>query len=463
MGKVFDRPWFRRMWTLQEIALTNINETILLYGSQSIKLEEIIKAHNCLVDLKCYHYRLIADAINVYCDLHHYVVSRRTTEVSSRLRAMLNPKKKDKPFPLISSVFGQARRKEASDPKDKVFALYGLCTELGVLMPHPDYAKSLSQIYSEATKSIIEHDEELDVLYMINTPRRIVNLPSWVPDWSDHWKTEGNYPISFALAYQASQSKALYSFDPNCQTLTVLGKIIDTISFVGKGIPVFEENRGPWGPDLDQDHNRGLELWKTFQEWAKYVEKRAGDNATPYGESELGVIAFYFTVTQDVPLKAGEVRRSKNDATTNEGQQKDIAGFGCWYNYLVRGEKKLEIELLECGMMPEQITTEFLTYFNMVSALRFDGKDLAGNFQHEVWGLNRGKTFFTSEEGWMGMAEGEIQEGDVVALIAGLEMPLVLSPVGDHFRVAAHAYVHGIMDGEAWPKSLDEMRLFNLV
>ena len=63
----------------------------------------------------------------------------------------------------------------------------------------------------------------------------------------------------------------------------------------------------------------------------------------------------------------------------------------------------------------------------------------------------------------MGTAEGGIQEGDVVALIAGLEMPLILSPIGGHFRVAAHAYVHGVMNGEEWPKNLDEMRLFNLI
>jgi hypothetical protein len=463
MSKVFGRSWFTRIWTLQEIALTNMSETLLLCGRRSIKLDEIIQAHNCLVDLKFDHYRLIADAIKLYCELHYYVVSHRMTGDSDRLRATLNTQKKDKSSPLISRIFGQARSKEATDPKDKVFALYGLCKELGVLMPDPDYTQCLNKIYSEVTKSIVEHDEDLDVLYMINTPRRCGNLPSWVPDWSDHWKTEGNYPISFAPLYQASQSKAFYSFDPNCQTLTVLGKIVDTISFVGKGIQVFEENRGPWGPALDQVGDRSLELWTTFQEWAGHVEKRARDNTTPYGGSELDVIAFYFTVTQDVPLKPGQVRRSKNDVTTNEDQQKDVTAFGCWYDYLVRGEKKLERELLERGMVPEQITAEFLTDFNMVCALRFDGEDLAGKFQDTVWGLNRGKTFFMSKEGWMGIAEGGIQEGDVVALIAGLEMPLILSPVGGHFRVTAHAYVHDIMDGEAWPKSLDEMRLFNIV
>jgi hypothetical protein len=42
-----------------------------------------------------------------------------------------------------------------------------------------------------------------------------------------------------------------------------------------------------------------------------------------------------------------------------------------------------------------------------------------------------------------------------VALIASLEMPLILSPVEEQFQVVGHAYVHGIMDGEGWPKDLE--------
>jgi hypothetical protein len=85
-------------------------------------------------------------------------------------------------------------------------------------MPHPDYTKSITQIYSEAAKAIIQHDMELDVLYMVNTPRRREDLPSWVPDWSDSWRTEGLYPINIATLYNASNSQALYAFDRDCKT-----------------------------------------------------------------------------------------------------------------------------------------------------------------------------------------------------------------------------------------------------
>jgi hypothetical protein len=69
------------------------------------------------------------------------------------------------------------------------------------------------------------------------------------------------------------------------------------------------------------------------------------------------------------------------------------------------------------------------------------------------------------EEGWMGTAGGGIQElgKQCSGNNCGFGDALDSLTCWGHFRVAAHAYVHGIMDGGAWPKSLDEMRLFSLV
>ena len=50
-----------------------------------------------------------------------------------------------------------------------------------------------------------------------------------------------------------------------------------------------------------------------------------------------------------------------------------------------------------------------------------------------------------------------VAEGDVIAVVAGLEMPLLLRPVEGGYRLLAHAYVHGIMHGEAWPEREEEL------
>ncbi len=223
MGEVFGRSWFKRMWTLQELALNDPYKALVLCGKECVGWNEIIKSKDCMKAVKSDQYRVISDATEVYWNLH-ICVSARRNGLEEQLRLMINSKPRDKPIPRISTVFEGSRRREATNPKDKVFDLYGLCSQLGVPMPHPDYAKSITQIYSEATKAIIQHDRKLDVLYMVNTPRRCKDLPSWVPDWSDSWKTEGLYPINTATIYNASNSHSLYAFDRDCKTLTVLAK-----------------------------------------------------------------------------------------------------------------------------------------------------------------------------------------------------------------------------------------------
>ncbi|KAN0106732.1 Heterokaryon incompatibility protein (HET) domain containing protein [Hyaloscypha variabilis] len=83
-------------------------------------------------------------------------------------------------------------------------------------------------------------------------------------------------------------------------------------------------------------------------------------------------------------------------------------------------------------------------------------------YNRSLMELNRGKCFFRTAEGYVGTAPDpacvRVEEGDAVAVVAGLNQPVLLRPVVDpggssHWRFLTHVYVHGIMHGEAWPGS----------
>jgi hypothetical protein len=42
--------------------------------------------------------------------------------------------------------------------------------------------------------------------------------------------------------------------------------------------------------------------------------------------------------------------------------------------------------------------------------------------------------------------------GDKIVIIRGLEMPLLLRPVENGYKLITHVYVHGMMYGEMWPQ-----------
>lgn len=56
-----------------------------------------------------------------------------------------------------------------------------------------------------------------------------------------------------------------------------------------------------------------------------------------------------------------------------------------------------------------------------------------------------GIKYFGSHRGYLGVGPTTTLQGDVIAIMLGMNTPLVLRPVGDdHYQIVGEAYVHGI-------------------
>ena len=64
------------------------------------------------------------------------------------------------------------------------------------------------------------------------------------------------------------------------------------------------------------------------------------------------------------------------------------------------------------------------------------------------------KCAFTTEKGYLGMGPELIRDDDRIAVIARVCMPLLIwSVMEGGYRLVTHAYVHGSMYGEPWPRN----------
>jgi hypothetical protein len=68
----------------------------------------------------------------------------------------------------------------------------------------------------------------------------------------------------------------------------------------------------------------------------------------------------------------------------------------------------------------------------------------------------------TTEKGYLAAVPFVTKVGDFIAVLAGGRVPFVLRPIGDHYRLVGPCYVHGIMNGEAFPENLDELTWFSI-
>lgn len=85
----------------------------------------------------------------------------------------------------MTNVLQPTRNLKATDPRDKLFALLGVCNT--GLFPSPDYSKPVRDVYIDFTRALIGHDHDLSILLTAGpwNPENgnNIGLPSWTPDY----------------------------------------------------------------------------------------------------------------------------------------------------------------------------------------------------------------------------------------------------------------------------------------
>ena len=90
---------------------------------------------------------------------------------------------------LLAAIY-KSRRAQASDPRDKVFALRGLTFDGAILLPSPSYVRSLENTCIDLASQIVRTSSSLNILLL-----RSSQSSTWVPDlfdgnaWKPWWRS----------------------------------------------------------------------------------------------------------------------------------------------------------------------------------------------------------------------------------------------------------------------------------
>lgn len=182
---IINRPWFGRLWVVQEIRVANPT-AIVLCGRKEVS------------------WNLIEAAI--------YVLFRKRMGAgdSQAIRPYLLVINNSffKWFEsTIRDVLFQTQELACREPRDKVYGILGIVSDqLGI---KPDYTLPTDEVYKDVVQRYISHYNSLDILRDCDVSRRgsQTNTPTWIPDWTNKRATG---PMRFTQASGLTQCNVSY-------------------------------------------------------------------------------------------------------------------------------------------------------------------------------------------------------------------------------------------------------------
>ena len=159
LTKLLDRPWFRRVWVLQEALLSN-SRAIVQCGHISAPWHKLRKA---------------------------ILVLSMKQAAPPKLRRLLlgyNDGLQAVESAALRQLLAWSKDRKCTDPRDKVYGLLALIPPALAGRILIDYRLPVADVYMNAVLANLEYSKRLDMLVYCRIDDRLDGAPSWVPNWT---------------------------------------------------------------------------------------------------------------------------------------------------------------------------------------------------------------------------------------------------------------------------------------
>jgi Heterokaryon incompatibility protein (HET) len=442
MGRLLNRGWFERAWVYQEAAVSS--HVTVQIGPHEIDFVHFCTAVRVFCDVEREKWRTFGRSLPIatrgYNTLEvveygrRYLVERnRSTENGKDPRSI---QKRNASF--VALMFRLAGLVQATDPCDLVYSFLGFQD----LLKKPDYALSLSQVYTNTARSFVEMTESLDVFGITSITGRPAGLPSWAPDWTQR-SPQGaplyrpDIPSSFR-ACKTFIHERIPSGDDS-RYLVVKGKVIDTVALVSNH-------------DFDQN-NRNKGALDGFLKLRQQLDFFKEAQAPPVvSEAKHGISTYAIPVSGSTPPRRPFADMFEDEAHQKKRLIKTILADNA-YKFNPANEKQTgqvpisasELEDYLAAYANEDAIRQgsiFLPRLGHLSGMR---DEFRGNMLVSVK-----RRLFHGEHSHLGLAPQAVKMGDLVCILHGSRVPCLLRKAGavNRYELVGQCYYEDWMYGD---------------
>ncbi|KAK5683606.1 hypothetical protein LTS10_005139 [Elasticomyces elasticus] len=424
LANLFSRPWWQRIWVVQEVVFGH--PVTVLCGRRSASMVHLLLTGEAFRQLHFQSLNVLAQDPRIVAD-STYVGIIVSVVVPTQLLTYQSLRREGKDINLEYALIKLARHRACSDPRDKVFGLLKLVAR-DQWPCEPDYRSDVKEIFKLAMLKVVELRNDLSILASCEAEikgrwpvssrhlrkfaqeARLADLPSWIPDWTAVRLT---FPLPGGIgsdeAYLTPQPLHIRVIG---ETLLVRGLILGTIQRVSE----FYVSRGHDAREL-----------RMYQQLGGFLAAR-GDQ----------------TFVNEPIVEADRIKEQLRAEAIILLGDPDLLAF----------ESKSGLSKHEIPTADEYITWRMSATSEVPEAV----SDAA--FRQLL-----GRRALTTETGRRGISCCAIEQGDVVARVLGCHVPLALRKSGASrsskvsYRIIGEAYVLDDMADEMDEGQIEDILL----
>ena len=429
-------PWWNRVWILQETVLSA--RALVRFGNLVLSWSTVTAAGDNLAR----HY-------NTCCERHlgrlPFADENTLVEFRGVVRGldMLRDGRDKGMKTSLSQLLRATLTREATDERDKVYALLSLVTNWYGRDPiYPDYGASIAAVYVKAVISEIQGSHSLQVLQGIPMDG-IPELPSWVTKASsDIMPITQKARIGISDLFDAAKGTL-------CEVRVVQNSMIGVIGH-SYGDTVIDVSPHVWGETRQTctvDH-----LEAALKGWQALANIEAAPDC-PYPGGGTLKDSYWRTIANDaidddaLGLKVSNTAEKAYRTSWRRLRPTDRRVYEAWW---LRTQAAAAFDGPDGTPLPGR---EAFAHVPESERIIYDRAMQTTTLQ---------RRFFITEKGFMGTGPLATLPGDRITILSGGDVPFLLredldgntiddasAGKGLCWKLVGDCYVHGIMDGEA--------------
>lgn len=190
---LFSRRYWSRVWVLQELAFSK--DIAVTCGPDSVSWGEL---QACCTIFKEGEHFIDVKFGGTHVGHHVFELQKAGPKTMERFFSA-----GDYQLLTLGTLLAKHRHKLATDPRDKVYSLLGMASNVTAQNFPVDYRRETSQIYLDTALFLIHNEQSLSFLGENKLPLSQSWLPTWVADWANADNTMSP-PIAQHGPYSAS-------------------------------------------------------------------------------------------------------------------------------------------------------------------------------------------------------------------------------------------------------------------